>query len=387
MTAKKKWRKNMSVNKKSKTLVSKDGAAKRKSWWNKKKIIAVSIIGAAILAAIIFSVVIAATTVFPIASTEEESRVVGQVGKYEVKYEELRYVTLLNKRVLDKELGKYEDLDAVKQHEYKKLLKERVYDDIRSNYVVLTLCEEYGIRTDSLILRMRVQDDIQNSVEESFGGDVSKYKEALKKEGLTDSFFRFTLRIDYLEMELQEHFVKNKIDIKYDESDLGGFIEYVMGSEDWLRTIHAYYPKQHQYIDVTQSASRAENAYTEVFAAVGDENRLEAMNDAIKSAPFVSGFSMTTDGIYFTYGQMGEKYEEAAFALDEYGVSSVVETEDGYFVIMRLPLDEEDVKKQATELLAQYQFVPLKLREDEVRAGLKFEGNEYFDSISLIDIE
>ena len=194
----------MSVNKSSKSFLPEYGVVVKKNWWNKKKIIAVSIIGAALLAAIIFSVVVLATTVFPIASTEEESRVVGHFGDFEVKYEELRYVTLLNKRNLDVELGKYGELDAEGKQEYEKLLKERVYEDIKSNYVILTLCNEYGIRTDSLVLRMKVQEDIQSFVDDTFGGNASKYKEWLKEEGLTDTFLRFTFRVDYLEKELQE---------------------------------------------------------------------------------------------------------------------------------------------------------------------------------------
>jgi hypothetical protein len=54
---------------------------------------------------------------------------------------------------------------------------------------------------------------------------------------------------------------------------------------------------------------------------------------------------------------------------------------------MRLPIQEDDAKKQATELLAKYQYVPLKLREDEVRAELVLLDNVDFKSLNLIDIE
>ena len=419
----------MSVNKSSKSFLPEYGVVVKKNWWNKKKIIAVSIIGAALLAAIIFSVVVLATTVFPIASTEEESRVVGHFGDFEVKYEELRYVTLLNKRNLDVELGKYGELDAEGKQEYEKLLKERVYEDIKSNYVILTLCNEYGIRTDSLVLRMKVQEDIQSFVDDTFGGNASKYKEWLKEEGLTDTFLRFTFRVDYLEKELQEHFVKNKIDIKYDETDLNGFVDYVMNGGDFVRTIHIFYPTKHPYtseevrkafvsqmpqgeLDDDEYASmkhawlqklkedadnynsisafdRAVSASAELISVKNDEDRYNEIKKYIGKAPYIEEISIPSHvaGIYMTYGQMDKTYEDAAYGLEAYGVSGAVKTDDGYFVIMRLPLREEDVKDQAVELLAKYQYVPLKLREDEVRGEIKFEGNEYFDGISLIDIE
>lgn len=430
----KKWRKIMSADKKNKALVSKNGLSVKKSWWNKKKIIAVSIISAALLAAIVFSAVILATTVFPIESSEEESSVVARFEYntlyYDVKYEELRYVTLLNKRILNNELGEYSDLNALEQIEYKKLLEERVMEDIKSNVSILALCDEYGIRTDSIVLRMKVQKDIQAFVDGTFGGNVSKYKEWLKKEGLTDSLLRYTFRIDYLENELQEHFIKNKIDIKYDETDLNAFIEYVMTGGDFVRTIHVYYPNKHPYTseearrayvaqfqqgdldddefaDYKQSwlkklkedadsynavsaLERAEEASKNLLEIKNDDERYLEMKKAIGKSPvYVEGITIPSHvaGIYMTYGQMDEAYESAAFEIEEYGVSGAVKTEDGYFVIMRLPIQEDDAKKQATDLLAKYQYVPLKLREDEVRAELMFFGNIDFKNLNLIDIE
>ena len=382
----------MSANKKSKALVSdKDGV--KKKWWNKKKIVALSILAVAALAAIIASIVVLATTVFPIPSTAEESAVVGRFEynavSYDVKYEELRYVTLLNKRILDNELGEYNDLNALERIEYEKLLKERVMEDIKSNVTILALCDEYGIRTDSLILRMRVQQDIQDFVNETFGGDAKKYEEWLKEEGLTDSLLRYVYRVDRLERQLLEHFVDNKIDVKYDENDLSGFVDYVMESGDWVRTVHAYFPKNWEYApgDYDPEA-RAEAACESVLAASGNDDRFEAMRKAIGKAPVVAGYVvMNQDGVYFTYGQMVDAYEKAAFALEEYGVSYVVETIDGYYVIMRLPLEKDYVLEHDTELLAQYQYVPLKLREDVVRAEIVFVGNDGFASIDLLDIE
>lgn len=421
----------MSANRKKGALVPQNESKIKKKWWNKKKIIAFSIIGAAVLAAIIAAVVVLSTTIYPIASTEEESRVVGRFEYnavyYDVKYEELRYVTLLNRRILDNELGEYNDLNALEQLEYEKLLEERVMEDIKSNVAILALCDEYGIRTDSLILRMRVQQDIQSFVSENFDGDAEKYKEGLKKEGLTDSLLRYTFRINRLQNKLQEYFVKNKIDVKYDETNIGEFVDYIMNGEDFVRTVHVFYPKQHPYtteesrsVIVNQMISQGDlsdaefedakrtmdltlkeqaDKYNEkggatfaletadALAAIKNgEDRYTAIKKKIGSAPYVQGLSQdsSVSGIYFTHGQMGDAYEDAAFSLDEYGTSGVVETADGYYVVMRLPKEEETVKKNASDLLVQYQYVPLKLREDEVRAELVFLGNQ---DIDLLDIE
>ena len=54
---------------------------------------------------------------------------------------------------------------------------------------------------------------------------------------------------------------------------------------------------------------------------------------------------------------------------------------------MRLPLEEADVKKNTQSLLTQYQYAALKKQLDSKEEELSFEGNDYMDSISLIDIK
>lgn len=375
----------MALNKNK--LPAAGNVAEKKRWWTKKKIIAASVIGVAVIAAATVVGVVFATSVRPIPSTEEEARVVGEVGGYEVRYEELRYITLLHRENLDAELGKYAELDEEGKAKYVSLLDARVMEDVKKNYVILSLCDKYGIKTDSSEVKSYVNDEMKTYVKDNFGGSMSKYKEWLGENDLTDSFIRLNFRINFLESELLKHFIANKIDIEYDGQSINEFIEYVMSSEDWARTVHAYYPKKSDVIDTSNSKTRAENARDTVLAVARDTEKYDAMRREIGKAPFVAGFSTTGNGLYFTYGQMGEEYESASFALKPYGVSDVIETEDGYYVIMRLPLDEDDVKAQVDTLLVQYQYASLKKHMDVEREKLSFVGNDYFGSISLMGIE
>ena len=111
----------------------------------KKKIIAASIIIAGFLALIAFAVMIFIFDIGPvreIKSSEEEAKVVGSVSGFEVKYEELRYITLLYRAELDSDMGKYETLSDERKAEYEKALEEKVLEEIKSNYVVLSLCKK-----------------------------------------------------------------------------------------------------------------------------------------------------------------------------------------------------------------------------------------------------
>ena len=376
----------MAINNKNKLPAALD-AGEKKKWWTKKKIIAASVIGVALIAAAVVVGVVLATSVRPIASTEEEARVVGTVGKFEVRYEELRYITLLHRADLDADLGEYSKLGDEEKAKYEALLEERVMEDVKKNYVILSLCEKYGIKTDSSDVKTYVNDEMKTYIKDNFDGSMSKYKEWLAANNLTDSFIRFNFKINFLESELLEHFIENKIDIEYDEQSLKEFIEHVMTDEDWARTIHAYYPKKSDVIDTSNIKTRAEKARNTVIAVARDDERFDAMRREIGKAPFVAGYSTTGNGLYFTYGQLGEEYESAAFSLELYGVSDVIETEDGYYVIMRLPPEESDVKAQVETLLVQYQYAALKKHMDSEREKLSFAGNDYFGSISLMGIK
>ena len=373
--------------KNKKRLPQQPGEIVSGKWLTKKKIIAASVVGVVVVAAIILAVVLAFNWIRPIESTEEEARVVGTVGGFEVRYEELRYITLLHRASLDSEMGKYDELDAEGKAEYERILEERVMADVENNYVILSLCEKYGINADSNAAKSYVNDSIKNVVKTDFGGSVDKYKEWLKKNNITDSVLRLLFKVEYLEGELLQYVAENNMGIEYDEQSLPEFIDYVMDSEDWARTVHVYYPHQWDAVEDYNGFERAKEAALNVAQIWQEGARRDAMYSEIGRAPMIQGISTTGNGSYFTYGQMGDKYEAAAFALDEYEVSDVIETEDGYFVIMRLPKEEDDVKAQVETLLSYYRYAVLKEQMDAEKEVLSFAGNQYFDSLELIDVK
>jgi len=59
------------------------------------------------------------------------------------------------------------------------------------------------------------------------------------------------------------------------------------------------------------------------------------------------GMSSNPDGYVFTYGEMVEPFEKASYALKDGEISGIVETDYGYHIIMRLPLDDESIAKSS----------------------------------------
>ena len=209
----------------------------------KKKIIAASIIIAGFLALIAFAVMIFIFDIGPvreIKSSEEEAKVVGSVSGFEVKYEELRYITLLYRAELDSDMGKYETLSDERKAEYEKALEEKVLEEIKSNYVVLSLCKKYGVDIDTRECRSAVNESIESLVDEL--GGKKEYKAGLSENKLTDALIRLMYKVHYLESALLEKLSADKTEIKYTTANLGDFIDFVMEDESYAKVIHVFYP-------------------------------------------------------------------------------------------------------------------------------------------------
>ncbi len=379
--------------KKNKSARIPDEKAKKKKAfvWTKKRKIAAGVIGAGFLSLVIFAVMIFVFDLGPIKeipSSEEEARVVGKCGEYEVRFEELRYLTLLYREELDAKYGKYDTLSQSEKAEYEKELEEKVTDGLKSNYVILTLCERYGIDTDSRESRKYVRDTIEEHIDEL--GGKEKYLEWLKKNNMTDTLVRFIFNTNYLESALLEHLTKSKEEIKYTTANLDEFVKFVMEDESYVKAIHVFYPRGEHVLYSQRGSdmrSEVESAQEQLSVAKSDEERYEIMKSVIANAPYVQGYSVDGMGSYLTYGQMHEKYESAAFALDDYEASEIVELEEGCYIIMRMPKVRDEVARHAYEYIEYYRYAVLKQLKDAEQKKIEFNPNEYFDSLKLVEIK
>ena len=367
----------------------KDGAREKFVWTTKRKI-AAGIIGVGALSLIIFAIIIFVFDLGPlreIPRSEEEARVVGECEGYEVYYDELRYLTLLYREELDAKYGKYDTLSADKKAEYEAELDLIVGEEIKRNYVILALCEQYGVDTDSSEARAYVKEAIEDLVDELESRD--KYAEWLETNNLTDALVRFIYKTDYLEKELLEELTKSGEVIEFTAANLDQFVAFVMEEEIYAKVIHVYYPREHfLYNDRgTSMEKEVSRALQKINDATTDSERYNAMKSLIGNAPYVQGYSVEGIGSYITYGQMHEDFEKATFALEDWECSDVVELEEGCYIIMRMPKVRDEVARKAYELVEYYRYAILKQLKDAKQDNITFNGNDYFDGIKLVDIK
>ena len=80
------------------------------------------------------------------------------------------------------------------------------------------------------------------------------------------------------------------------------------------------------------------------------------------------GMTSAVNGYYFTYGEMVAPFEETSFALADNEISGIVETDYGYHIIKKLPVDDEF--KATTEYKNVYDSLSATLEGEELENAL-----------------
>ena len=119
------------------------------------------------------------------------------------------------------------------------------------------------------------------------------------------------------------------------------------GEKGYVRTKHilySFYNEDGSAMDDEGKAAqkaRADEVWAELDALKEDTAALEASFDELMNAESgdAGGLSNFPAGYTFASGTMVPAYEAAAFELEDYGLSGVVETDYGYHILLRLPLD------------------------------------------------
>ena len=127
--------------------------------------------------------------------------------------------------------------------------------------------------------------------------------------------------------------------------------------------------------------TKADAVYAELSALTGDHEALEKRFDEIMTGdttdPGVENFPM---GYTFTAGTMVTEYEDAAFALADYGLSEVVETSYGYHILLRLPLDPDGLTMDQDSSTGAY----MTLRQTAANERFNADLTEWINSAEVV---
>ena len=310
---------------------------------------------------------------------KKDRKMVGTVGAYEVYYEELRWLTMQYKDIMASAYGEdiWKSSDTAEQ--YRAELESRVYSSIVSNYVILTLCDDDMLKLNGQKLIDINSSDVQtivdnyiNSTIDELGGR-NEYNKNLKENYLTDSLYRFINGVDVCESILFNYYCSLSI---IDDSDEAA-IDYIY--DNFIRTVHIYI--QNNEGDNVEDNRRLAQAL---------KIKLDNGEDMIQLISKYSEdqYTASKDGRYFTNGQYSDDYENVAFALELNEISEVIETSSGFYIIQRLPMEDEYIGAHfTTELKDQYLLAVFDKAMNERKTNLTFVPNEFGSSVDLVKMK
>ncbi len=307
----------------------------------------------------------------PIEPTEQELAVVMQADGYDICYDELRYYTCNLKAQMAGYYGADIWASEASAAPYLAELEEGVASMARYNAAVLSLCAEFGISIDETAIQEDVQAEVEALVAEC--GSMKDYQAALDEYYMTDRLFRYVTGVTLCETELYNVMLDLGL---LDNTDEGA--ETFFASDDFIRTLHIY-------IGNDEGESVAANR-AEAEAVLKELEGGEKFNTLIgrHSEDF---YMTTTNGYYFTRGEMDLAYEEAAFALAEGEHSGVVETDDGFYIIQRLPKDADYIDRNFESLKHQYLSALFYNVIEERRDTINIAETEYGQTLALWAME
>ena len=310
------------------------------------------------------------------AQTKQEQRVIGTCAGYDVLYEELRYLTLTYKQIFESQYGEgiWDDPTTAEQHRAE--LEETVWRLILNNYAVLAAADKYLPQTNA-IQNDSIQEAVDGMIEEMIEscGGKKEFRQELKTMNATEHLLRFTFGVAQLENELMYAL---SVDWQLFMGDSQKFY-------NWLQEGNAVYV-QHIFIENDAGEDVEENR------RIAEDVRLKLLTKEATLAQMV-GSALNEDyqnaAPYYVVREVYKpEIEEQVFSLFAPGdVSSVVETDTGFYVFVQVEEAEGTLENQLNNLFTSYRAAKTEDVVEEFKKDLVLELNEYGKSIDLLTIQ
>lgn len=277
----------------------------------------------------------------PVRASARANRVVAKAGDVKILYEELYYLTMNYIKELKLTYGE----DALQSEAVRAELENLVWGNLLTGETALiSLGYKNGLNVYKGTIAENVSADIAAVITEEYQGDRAAYIASLEAQYMTEHYARKSLGLSYLATEMQILCVQG-LNVSDDtvraDAKNGNFVCF--------RRVLVQNDK-----DDAAARATAERIRAELAAITDITARCEAMNDAIGSADNKDFGDLLGYGYYYPRGYLSAEYEAAVFSLDMYGIGEVLKTDEGYAVVMRMPVDENYVEENLYDLKGLY---------------------------------
>ncbi|MBQ4574295.1 MAG: peptidylprolyl isomerase [Clostridia bacterium] len=303
-------------------------------------------------------------------ANEEDARTVLTLGKYEVPYDEYRYLYMNYKQQIDNGDESYWEEHPEREAD----LLEYVHDALLLNYGTLALADEYDIKITAEEKASILE--IENERIASIGSEEA-FLLALEGSYMSRRVFRSMIELQYIEEKLY--------------NQLTAEMANIIPSDD--ATVEADIAKNfvriQQIMIINDDGDDREANRTqaeEILSKLQAGEDFEALMTQYSEDEEILN---PIDGYYFTHNEFAllPGFDELAFGLDIGETSGVYEGPASYHIIRRMPLEDDYINKNFETLRTSYIARCFYEMIDEAAAGLELRTTELYDSLKLATMQ
>ncbi len=316
--------------------------------------------------------------------TEEDklySQVVGSAGEYDILYEELRFVTLTYRQILDVTYG-----DGVEENgtiwdrsdsaeRYREELEKKVLSMLEENYRVLAACSAYNIGR-AVLEGSEIQGMVNMQYQTAMNSFESEeaFLEDMHGKFMTERLYRLYLGRDFMKYKLRDAVLADKDSAIIKDQD--SFLK-------WLNNGNCVYV-QHILLRNDKGDDKETNRTLaqEVSDSLKSGERI--IDDYVGSAFFNEDLTNVAP-YYLIPGLYDEKLTEAGLRLYSDGdASDVIETEEGFYVLQRLKAPKGNLESKLADLYDTYLWAMIGKENATTESTVSL--NDYGRSIDLVTL-
>ena len=324
-----------------------------------------------------------------IEASDDDLKVVGSIGGKDILYDELRCITANYREVLANKYG--EDIwdSDVTAAEHLPELERYVLSALKVNAAALIAAERNGISPDDKEIREYVKIEL-NKLSEELVSEIkinseiedhspsrkeinAAYVKYLKDYHLTDRYNRYTISVHGCVQQLLQKCVTDGT-LSNDDEYIRKYID-----DNFVRVLHIYI-RNDSGESVDANRKLAEDALNQLRA--GETTMKKLIGSKINDDHYLT----TMHGYYFTRGEYFTAYEDSAYALEIGEYSDVVASQDGFYIIQRLELENDYINQIFETLKSQYHTSYVNGMIEDIKEEIEFTFNDYGKSLDLTKI-
>lgn len=230
------------------------------------------------------------------------------------------------------------------------------FEEYTMEMTTTMLKQLHAIEKKAKELNLSLSDDDYAMIDES----IETIKQQNLGEEVTDEDFKkFLLETVYLTEDAYRFINENallydKVFVetvgeqgeKITDAEIRAYIDsvpYVTAKHILLMTVDTATGEALSDEEIAKAKETAEQLLDQL-QAISDQNELvETFDSLMNEYSQDTGLAGFPEGYTFTTGEMYPVFEEAAFALEEYRISDIVESEAGYHILLRLPTTKDSI--------------------------------------------